>query len=148
MSLNMKRQLYIGSFFGNRNDSGSKRANIGDSNEGAADVVVEPIVNSENASITSNTVATRKFQESWLKLFSWLMYDKETIMMICQFCSSLPHLAGGTDFISGNRHFEKETVKKHNDSRKHIMVRDMILSKQKGEYITITEFQICCNQTR
>ncbi|XP_060760948.1 zinc finger protein 862-like [Neoarius graeffei] len=68
-----------------------------------------------------------KFQADWIKLFPWLVFENE--LMYCKYCKGQKQ-AGNSAFVTGNQHFKKDSLTKHNISKRHIACRDGYLIRQ------------------
>ncbi|XP_077863556.1 E3 SUMO-protein ligase KIAA1586-like [Saccoglossus kowalevskii] len=91
--------------------------------------LIPEVPSTKNLPTTSTTGSVRKFQTTWLKLFSWAKYDQVKQVMTCIYCSAFPDKAGNTDLVTGSSKFKKETLTIHGRSKKHIICRDCFLNK-------------------
>uniref|UniRef100_UPI001EAF7B39 nicotinate-nucleotide pyrophosphorylase [carboxylating]-like isoform X1 n=2 Tax=Oncorhynchus gorbuscha TaxID=8017 RepID=UPI001EAF7B39 len=85
------------------------------------------------ASPTTASGKQYKYNAQWEKTFPWLHFEGN--VMFCKYCKAEPQLAGKlSSFVVGNPHLKKDTVKKHNASKKHIECRDIHIIKSTNEY--------------
>lgn len=135
----MKR---IDSYFLKKQSETADRADIGERNVGEVESGTDDVDSVEpeempTVSLASTGSASKvyKFKADWIKLFSWLEFEDN--LMFCKYCKGQKQ-AGNSAFVSGNPHFKKDSVTKHNYSKRHIACRDSYMLRQNKPALTVT----------
>jgi len=134
----MKRMIH--SYFARQKDQEAPRDSTFVRDEGetaSTSTTVNMMVASDSANNVSedNTPApttaggerTYTFYPDWLKVFPWLVYEND--LMFCKYCKGQKQ-AGNSAFVSENPHLKRDTVTKHNISKRHIKCRDIHMLRQ------------------
>ncbi|MEE6467962.1 hypothetical protein FKM82_008120 [Ascaphus truei] len=114
---NKTRQTSLHMFFGDKNQGPSQRVNQTETVEDTPPDQASPIA-------TKLIHKRRNFQDSWLKDFTWLEYNKESDVASCIICSNVAHKTDVTPPTHirqiFNAPFKVESFKYHGKSALHI----------------------------
>ena len=81
---------------------------------------------------TPNTAALkRKIMFKWKDEFPWLTIREEDDPILCSICCQAPREAGKTQFITGCKSEEKETMRIHGESNGHLKAQKAVLAQQR-----------------
>jgi hypothetical protein len=130
----------IESYFRKNQSGGTKKGeDIGERNvrenvESGTDSV-EPEEMATASVSTDSASKVYKFKSDWIKLFPWLEFENN--LMFCKYCKGQKQ-AGNSAFVTGNPHLKKDSVTKHNHSKRHITCRDSYMMRQNKPALTVT----------
>lgn len=135
----------IDSYFLKKQSETANREDIGERNVGEVEDVesgtddVDSVEPEEMPTVsqasTGSASKVYKFKADWIKLFPWLEFEDN--LMFCKYCKYQKQ-AGNSTFVSGNPHFKKDSITKHNYSKRHIACRDSYMLRQNKPALTVT----------
>lgn len=93
--------------------------------DGEDEVIATGSGSSSTTTTSSTTSKIHKFRSEWMNIFPWLVHEDG--QMFCKYCRGQKQ-AGNSVFVTGNKQFKKDSLVKHNISKRHIICRDAFVN--------------------